>query len=152
MLKKIYLNLEERKIYIKKHKNFLPKNYILSYNKKMKKRIGVYLLVLSLINLLFYANIKVKNNYIKDEIEKKRDFKKELFLDGDILGAIEKIDGLLLNPKVLNLTLENSSLEIEVERLYKDYIVNNFYDIGVDIKNISLGEEKDTYLIKGELR
>ena len=80
--------MEERKIYIKKHKNFLPKNYILSYNKKMKKRIGVYLLVLSLINLLFYANIKVKNNYIKDDIEKKRDFKKELFLDGDILGAI----------------------------------------------------------------
>lgn len=118
----------------------------------MKKRIGVYLLVLSLINLLFYANIKVKNNYIKDDIEKKRDFKKELFLDGDILGAIEKIDKLLLNPKVLNLTLENSTLEIEVESLYKDYIVNNFYDIGVDIRNISLGEEKDTYLIKGELR
>lgn len=54
-----------RRIYIKKYKNFLPIEYVEEYNRKIKKKLNIYILLLLLFNLFFYGQIKTENNKIK---------------------------------------------------------------------------------------
>lgn len=48
------MRLEVRRIYIKKYKNFLPIEYVEEHNKKIKKKLNMYILLLLVFNLFFY--------------------------------------------------------------------------------------------------
>ncbi|HAT4306818.1 TPA: hypothetical protein I9080_000575, partial [Clostridium perfringens] len=82
------MRLEVRRIYIKKYKNFLPIEYVEEYNKKIKKKLNIYILLLLLSNLFFYGKIKTENNKIENYLSKIKDVNSEKSLDEEFLEGI----------------------------------------------------------------
>ena len=126
------MRLEVRRIYIKKYKNFLPIEYVEEYNRKIKKKLNIYILLLLLFNLFFYGKIKTENNKIKN--------------------YLSEIRGVNRDEKILNLSLERKSFEVEVNSIYKNSLINYINKINGRVYDISLNESNNTYRLKGELR
>ncbi|KXA12659.1 hypothetical protein QTH51_07520 [Clostridium perfringens] len=141
-----------RRIYIKKYKNFLPIEYVEEYNKKIKKKLNIYILLLLLSNLFFYGKIKTENNKIENYLSKIKDVNSEKSLDEEFLEVINKLKEIIKSEKILNLNLEGKSFEVEVNSNYKNSIINDINNIKGRIEDISLDESNNTYILKGELR
>ncbi|MCH1963471.1 hypothetical protein MCG45_11280 [Clostridium perfringens] len=141
-----------RRIYIKKYKNFLPIEYVEEYNKKIKKKLNIYILLLLLSNLFFYGKIKTENNKIENYLSKIKDVNSEKSLDEEFLEGINKLKEIIKSEKILNLNLEGKSFEVEVNSNYKNSIINDINNIKGRIEDISLDESNNTYILKGELR
>ncbi|HII4439615.1 TPA: hypothetical protein ACY4R4_000421 [Clostridium perfringens] len=146
------MRLEVRRIYIKKYKNFLPIEYVEEYNKKIKKKLNIYILLLLLSNLFFYGKIKTENNKIENYLSKIKDVNSEKSLDEEFLEGINKLKEIIKSEKILNLNLEGKSFEVEVNSNYKNSIINDINNIKGRIEDISLDESNNTYILKGELR
>lgn len=146
------MRLEVRRIYIKKYKNFLPIEYVEEYNKKIKKKLNIYILLLLLSNLFFYGKIKTENNKIENYLSKIKDVNSEKSLDKEFLEAINKLKEIIEDENILNLNLERKSFEVEVNSNYKNSIINDINKINGRIEDISLDESNNTYILKGELR
>ena len=141
-----------RRIYIKKYKNFLPIEYVEEYNKKIKKKLNIYILLLLLSNLFFYGKIKTENNKIENYLSKIKVVNSEKSLDEEFLEGINKLKEIIKSEKILNLNLEGKSFEVEVNSKYKNSIINDINNIKGRIEDISLDESNNTYILKGELR
>nr|WP_243120928.1 hypothetical protein [Clostridium perfringens] len=141
-----------RRIYIKKYKNFLPIEYVEEYNKKIKKKLNIYILLLLLSNLFFYGKIKTENNKIENYLSKIKVVNSEKSLDEEFLEGINKLKEIIKSEKILNLNLEGKSFEVEVNSNYKNSIINDINNIKGRIEDISLDESNNTYILKGELR
>lgn len=146
------MRLEVRRIYIKKYKNFLPIEYVEEYNKKIKKKLNIYILLLLLSNLFFYGKIKTENNKIENYLSKIKDVNSEKSLDKEFLEDINKLKEIIEDENILNLNLERKSFEVEVNSNYKNSIINDINKINGRIEDISLDESNNTYILKGELR
>lgn len=146
------MRLEVRRIYIKKYKNFLPIEYVEEYNRKIKKKLNIYILLLLLFNLFFYGKIKTENNKIENYLSKIKDVNSEKSLDEEFLEVINKLKEIIKSEKILNLNLEGKSFEVEVNSNYKNSIINDINNIKGRIEDISLDESNNTYILKGELR
>ncbi|HAT4319381.1 hypothetical protein [Clostridium perfringens] len=146
------MRLEVRRIYIKKYKNFLPIEYVEEYNKKIKKKLNIYILLLLLSNLFFYGKIKTENNKIENYLSKIKVVNSEKSLDEEFLEGINKLKEIIKSEKILNLNLEGKSFEVEVNSNYKNSIINDINNIKGRIEDISLDESNNTYILKGELR
>ncbi|GAA0065620.1 MAG: hypothetical protein E6748_00930 [Clostridium perfringens] len=146
------MRLEVRRIYIKKYKNFLPIEYVEEYNKKIKKKLNIYILLLLLSNLFFYGKIKTENNKIENYLSKIKDVNSEKSLDEEFLEGINKLKEIIKSENILNLNLEGKSFEVEVNSNYKNSIINDINNIKGRIEDISLDESNNTYILKGELR
>ena len=146
------MRLEVRRIYIKKYKNFLPIEYVEEYNKKIKKKLNIYILLLLLSNLFFYGKIKTENNKIENYLSKIKVVNSEKSLDEEFLEGINKLKEIIKSEKILNLNLEGKSFEVEVNSNYKKSIINDINNIKGRIEDISLDESNNTYILKGELR
>ena len=146
------MRLEVRRIYIKKYKNFLPIEYVEEYNKKIKKKFNIYILLLLLSNLFFYGKIKTENNKIENYLSKIKDVNSEKSLDEEFLEGINKLKEIIKSENILNLNLEGKSFEVEVNSNYKNSIINDINNIKGRIEDISLDESNNTYILKGELR
>ncbi|HAT4315762.1 TPA: hypothetical protein I9097_003103 [Clostridium perfringens] len=144
------MRLEVRRIYIKKYKNFLPIEYVEEYNKKIKKKLNIYILLLLLSNLFFYGKIKTENNKIENYLSKIKVVNSEKSLDEEFLEGINKLKEIIKSEKILN--LEGKSFEVEVNSNYKNSIINDINNIKGRIEDISLDESNNTYILKGELR
>ena len=146
------MRLEVRRIYIKKYKNFLPIEYVEEYNKKIKKKLNIYILLLLLSNLFFYGKIKTENNKIKNYLSEIRGVNRERSLDKEFLEDINKLKEIIKDEKILNLNLERKSFEVEVNSIYKNSLINYINKINGRVYDISLNESNNTYRLKGELR
>ncbi|WP_164815759.1 hypothetical protein [Clostridium perfringens] len=146
------MRLEVRRIYIKKYKNFLPIEYVEEYNRKIKKKLNIYILLLLLFNLFFYGKIKTENNKIENYLSKIKDVNSEKSLDEEFLEGINKLKEIIKSEKILNLSLEGKCFEVEVNSNYKNSLINYINNIKVRIEDISLDESNNTYRLKGELR
>ncbi|HII4454943.1 TPA: hypothetical protein ACY4R6_000997 [Clostridium perfringens] len=144
--------LEVRRIYIKKYKNFLPIEYVEEYNRKIKKKLNIYILLLLLFNLFFYGKIKTENNKIKNYLSEIRGVNRERSLDKEFLEDINKLKEIIKDENILNLNLERKSFEVEVNSIYKNSLINYINKINVRVYDISLNESNNTYRLKGELR
>lgn len=140
------------RIYIKKYKNFLPIEYVNEYNKKIKKKLNIYILLLLLFNLFFYGKIKTENNKIENYLSAIKRVNREKSLDKEFLEDINKLKEIIKDEKILNLNLERKSFEVEVNSNYKNSIINDINKINGRIEDISLDESNNTYILKGELR
>ena len=140
------MRLEVRRIYIKKYKNFLPIEYVEEYNRKIKKKLNIYILLLLLFNLFFYGKIKTENNKIKNYLSEIKGVNRERSLDKEFLEDINKLK------EILNLSLERKSFEVEVNSIYKNSLINYINKINGRVYDISLNESNNTYRLKGELR
>jgi len=146
------MRLEVRRIYIKKYKNFLPIEYVEEYNRKIKKKLNIYILLLLLFNLFFYGKIKTENNKIKNYLSEIRGVNRERSLDKEFLEDINKLKEIIKDEKILNLNLERKSFEVEVNSIYKNSLINYINKINGRVYDISLNESNNTYRLKGELR
>ncbi|EPB8177763.1 hypothetical protein ACRTAO_000415 [Clostridium perfringens] len=146
------MRLEVRRIYIKKYKNFLPIEYVEEYNRKIKKKLNIYILLLLLFNLFFYGKIKTENNKIENYLSKIKDVNSEKSLDEEFLEGINKLKEIIKSEKILNLSLEGKCFEVEVNSNYKNSLINYINNIKGRIEDISLDESNNTYRLKGELR
>ena len=146
------MRLEVRRIYIKKYKNFLPIEYVEEYNRKIKKKLNIYILLLLLFNLFFYGKIKTENNKIKNYLSEIRGVNRERSLDKGFLEDINKLKEIIKDEKILNLNLERKSFEVEVNSIYKNSLINYINKINGRVYDISLNESNNTYRLKGELR
>ena len=146
------MRLEVRRIYIKKYKNFLPIEYIEDYNRKIKKKLNIYILLLLLFNLFFYGKIKTENNKIKNYLSEIRGVNRERSLDKEFLEDINKLKEIIKDEKILKLNLERKSIEVEVNSIYKNSLINYINKINGRVYDISLNESNNTYRLKGELR
>ncbi|HAT4109141.1 hypothetical protein ACV3R1_06715 [Clostridium perfringens] len=146
------MRLEVRRIYIKKYKNFLPIEYVEEYNRKIKKKLNIYILLLLLFNLFFYGKIKTENNKIKNYLSEIRGVNRERSLDKEFLEDINKLKEIIKDEKILNLNLERRSFELEVNSIYKNSFINYINKINGRVYDISLNESNNTYILKGELR
>ena len=146
------MRLEVRRIYIKKYKNFLPIEYVEEYNRKIKKKLNIYILLLLLFNLFFYGKIKTENNKIKNYLSEIRGVNRERSLDKEFLEDINKLKEIIKDEKILNLNLERKSFEVEVNSIYKTSLINYINKINGRVYDISLNESNNTYRLKGELR
>lgn len=140
------------RIYIKKYKNFLPIEYVNEYNKKIKKKLNIYILLLLLFNLFFYGKIKTENNKIENYLSAIKRVNREKSLDNEFLEDINKLKEIIEDENILNLNLERKSFEVEVNSNYKNSIINDINKINGRIEDISLDESNNTYILKGELR
>ena len=140
------------RIYIKKYKNFLPIEYVNEYNKKIKKKLNIYILLLLLFNLFFYGKIKTENNKIENYLSAIKRVNREKSLDKEFLEDINKLKEIIEDENILNLNLERKSFEVEVNSNYKNSIINDINNIKGRIEDISLDESNNTYILKGELR
>nr|WP_283691735.1 hypothetical protein [Clostridium perfringens] len=122
------------------------------YNKKIKKKLNIYILLLLLSNLFFYGKIKTENNKIENYLSKIKDVNSEKSLDEEFLEVINKLKEIIKSEKILNLNLEGKSFEVEVNSNYKNSIINDINNIKGRIEDISLDESNNTYILKGELR
>ena len=145
------MRLEVRRIYIKKYKNFLPIEYVEEYNRKIKKKLNIYILFLLLFNLFFYGKIKTENN-IKNYLSEIKGVNMERSLDKEFLEDINKLKEIIKDEKILNLNLERKSFELEVNSIYKNSLINYINKINGRVYDISLNESNNTYRLKGELR
>ncbi|MCC5421064.1 hypothetical protein LMS41_08365 [Clostridium perfringens] len=141
-----------RRIYIKKYKNFLPIEYVEEYNRKIKKKLNIYILLLLLFNLFFYRKIKTENNKIKNYLSEIRGVNRERSLDKEFLEDINKLKEIIKDENILNLNLERKSFEVEVNSIYKNSLINYINKINGRVYDISLNESNNTYRLKGELR
>nr|WP_280538379.1 hypothetical protein [Clostridium perfringens] len=141
-----------RRIYIKKYKNFLPIEYVEEYNRKIKKKLNIYILLLLLFNLFSYGKIKTENNKIKNYLSEIRGVNRERSLDKEFLEDINKLKEIIKDEKILNLNLERKSFELEVNSIYKNSLINYINKINGRVYDISLNESNNTYRLKGELR
>ncbi|MDK0954926.1 hypothetical protein P5F62_00500 [Clostridium perfringens] len=141
-----------RRIYIKKYKNFLPIEYVEEYNRKIKKKLNIYILLLLLFNLFFYGKIKTENNKIKNYLSEIKGVNRERSLDKEFLEDINKLKEIIKDEKILNLNLERRSFELEVNSIYKNSFINYINKINGRVYDISLNESNNTYILKGELR
>ena len=139
------MRLEVRRIYIKKYKNFLPIEYVEEYNRKIKKKLNIYILFLLLFNLFFYGKIKTENNKIKNYLSEIKGVNMERSLDKEFLEDINKLKEIIKDEKILNLNLEFNSI-------YKNSLINYINKINGRVYDISLNESNNTYRLKGELR
>ncbi|MBI5984268.1 hypothetical protein H8J65_13880, partial [Clostridium perfringens] len=114
------MRLEVRRIYIKKYKKFLPIEYVEEYNRKIKKKLNIYILLLLLFNLFFYGKIKTENNKIKNYLSEIKGVNRERSLDKEFLEDINKLKEIIKDEKILNLNLERKSFEVEVNSIYKN--------------------------------
>lgn len=146
------MRLEVRRIYIKKYKNFLPIEYVEEYNRKIKKKLNIYILLLLLFNLFFYGKIKTENNKIKNYLSEIKGVNRERSLDKEFLEDINKLKEIIKDEKILNLNLERKSFELEVNSIYKNSLINYINKINGRVYDISLNESNNTYRLKGELR
>ncbi|NGT56062.1 hypothetical protein G6Z14_14440 [Clostridium perfringens] len=146
------MRLEVRRIYIKKYKNFLPIEYVEEYNRKIKKKLNIYILLLLLFNLFFYGKIKTENNKIENYLSKIKDVNSEKSLDEEFLEGINKLKEIIKSEEMLRLSLEGKWFEVEVNSNYKNSLINYINNIKVRIEDISLDESNNTYRLKGELR
>ncbi|NGY67120.1 hypothetical protein [Clostridium perfringens] len=146
------MRLEVRRIYIKKYKNFLPIEYVEEYNRKIKKKLNIYILLLLLFNLFFYGKSKTENNKIKNYLSEIRGVNRERSLDKEFLEDINKLKEIIKDEKILNLSLERKSFEVEVNSIYKNSLINYINKINGRVYDISLNESNNTYRLKGELR
>ncbi|MBO3387242.1 hypothetical protein JJB46_03070 [Clostridium perfringens] len=146
------MRLEVRRIYIKKYKNFLPIEYVEEYNRKIKKKLNIYILLLLLLNLFFYGKIKTENNKIKNYLSEIKGVNRERSLDKEFLEDINKLKEIIKDEKILNLNLERKSFELEVNSIYKNSLINYINKINGRVYDISLNESNNTYRLKGELR
>ncbi|EPB8147236.1 hypothetical protein ACRTAH_000415 [Clostridium perfringens] len=146
------MRLEVRRIYIKKYKKFLPIEYVEEYNRKIKKKLNIYILLLLLFNLFFYGKIKTENNKIKNYLSEIRGVNRERSLDKEFLEDINKLKEIIKDEKILNLSLERKSFEVEVNSIYKNSLINYINKINGIVYDISLNESNNTYRLKGELR
>ncbi|WP_267239514.1 hypothetical protein [Clostridium perfringens] len=146
------MRLEVRRIYIKKYKNFLPIEYVEEYNRKIKKKLNIYILLLLLFNLFFYRKIKTENNKIKNYLSEIRGVNRERSLDKEFLEDINKLKEIIKDENILNLNLERKSFEVEVNSIYKNSLINYINKINGRVYDISLNESNNTYRLKGELR
>jgi len=146
------MRLEVRRIYIKKYKNFLPIEYVEEYNRKIKKKLNIYILLLLLFNLFFYGKIKTENNKIKNYLSEIKGVNRERSLDKEFLEDINKLKEIIKDEKILNLNLERKSFEVEVNSIYKNSLINYINKINGRVYDISLNESNNTYRLKGELR
>ncbi|HAT4251646.1 TPA: hypothetical protein I9093_000941 [Clostridium perfringens] len=146
------MRLEVRRIYIKKYKNFLPIEYVEAYNRKIKKKLNIYILFLLLFNLFFYGKIKTENNKIKNYLSEIKGVNRERSLDKEFLEDINKLKEIIKDEKILNLSLERKSFEVEVNSIYKNSLINYINKINGRVYDISLNESNNTYRLKGELR
>ncbi|NGT56456.1 hypothetical protein G6Y98_01125 [Clostridium perfringens] len=146
------MRLEVMRIYIKKYKNFLPIEYVEEYNRKIKKKLNIYILFLLLFNLFFYGKIKTENNKIKNYLSEIKGVNRERSLDKEFLEDINKLNEIIKDEKILNLNLERKSFELEVNSIYKNSLINYINKINGRVYDISLNESNNTYRLKGELR
>ena len=146
------MRLEVRRIYIKKYKNFLPIEYVEEYNKKIKKKLNIYILLLLLFNLFFYGKIKTENNKIENHLSEINGVNREKYLDEELLKEITKLKGIIEDEKIVKLNLERKSFEVEVNSNYKNSLINDINKINGKVYDISLNESNNTYILKGELR
>lgn len=146
------MRLEVRRIYIKKYKKFLPIEYVEEYNRKIKKKLNIYILLLLLFNLFFYGKIKTENNKIKNYLSEIKGVNRERSLDKEFLEDINKLKEIIKDKKILNLNLERKSFEVEVNSIYKNSLINYINKINGRVYDISLNESNNTYRLKGELR
>ena len=146
------MRLEVRRIYIKKYKNFLPIEYIEDYNRKIKKKLNIYILLLLLFNLFFYGKVKTENNKIKNYLSEIRGVNRERSLDKEFLEDINKLKEIIKDEKILKLNLERKSFEVEVNSSYKSFVISDINKINGRVEDISLDETNNTYILKGELR
>ena len=146
------MRLEVRRIYIKKYKKFLPIEYVEEYNRKIKKKLNLYILLLLLFNLFFYGKIKTENNKIKNYLSEIKGVNRERSLDMEFLEDINKLKEIIKDEKILNLNLERKSFEVEVNSIYKNSLINYINKINGRVYDISLNESNNTYRLKGELR
>lgn len=145
------MRLEVRRIYIKKYKKFLPIEYVEEYNKKIKKKLTIYILLLLLFNLFFYGKIKTENNKIENYLSETNVVDSEKSLDEEFLEDINKLKKIIEGEKILNLNLERKSFEVEVNSNYKNSVINDINNINGRVEDISLNESNNTYILKGEL-
>ena len=141
-----------RIIYIKKYKNFLPIEYVEEYNKKIKKKLSIYIILLLLVNLFLYAKINTENNKIENYLSKIKKSYGEKSLDDEFLEDINKLKEIIKDERILNLNLERKSFEVEVNSAFKNSIINDINKINGRVYDIGLNESNNTYILKGELR
>lgn len=145
------MRLEVRRIYIKKYKKFLPIEYVEEYNKKIKKKLTIYILLLLLFNLFFYGKIKTENNKIENYLSETNVIDSEKSLDEEFLEDINKLKKIIEGEKILNLNLERKSFEVEVNSNYKNSVINYINNINGRVEDIRLNESNNTYILRGEL-
>lgn len=145
------MRLEVRRIYIKKYKKFLPIEYVEEYNKKIKKKLTIYILLLLLFNLFFYGKIKTENNKIENYLSETNVIDSEKSLDEEFLEDINKLKKIIEGEKILNLNLERKSFEVEVNSNYKNSVINDINNINGRVEDIRLNESNNTYILRGEL-
>ncbi|HAT4282481.1 TPA: hypothetical protein I9088_000343 [Clostridium perfringens] len=143
---------EVRRIYIKKYKNFLPIEYVEEHNKKIKKKLNMYILLLLVFNLFFYGKIKTENNKIENYLSKVKKSHREKSLDDEFLEGVKKLKRIIEDENILSLNLERKSFEVEVNSNYKSSVISDINKINGRVEDISLDETNNTYILKGELR
>ncbi|HFD2044620.1 TPA: hypothetical protein ACF2DM_001437 [Clostridium perfringens] len=141
-----------RRIYIKKYKNFLPIEYVEEHNKKIKKKLNMYILLLLVFNLFFYGKIKTENNKIENYLSKVKKSNREKSLDDEFLEGVKKLKRIIEDENILSLNLERKSFEVEVNSSYKSFVISDINKINGRVEDISLDETNNTYILKGELR
>lgn len=141
-----------RRIYIKKYKKFLPIEYVEEHNKKIKKKLNMYILLLLVFNLFFYGKIKTENNKIENYLSKVKKSHKEKSLDDEFLEGVKKLKRIIEDENILSLNLERKSFEVEVNSNYKSSVISDINKINGMVEDISLDETNNTYILKGELR
>ncbi|WP_300258662.1 hypothetical protein [Clostridium sp.] len=140
-----------RTIYIKKYKKFLPIEYVDEYNKKIKKKLTIYILLLLVFNLFFYGKIKTEDNKIENYLSETNVVDSEKSLDEGFLEDINKLKKIIEGGKILNLNLERKSFEVEVNSNYKNSVINDINNINGRVEDIRLNESNNTYILRGEL-
>ena len=141
-----------RRIYIKKYKNFLPIEYVEEHNKKIKKKLNMYILLLLVFNLFFYGKIKTENNKIENYLSESKGSHRERSLDDEFLEGVNKLKRIIEDENILSLNLERKSFELEVNSIYKSSVIIDINKINGRVYDISLNESNNTYRLKGELR
>lgn len=146
------MRLEVRIIYIRKYKRFLPVEYVEPYNKSVKKRINIYILILLLFNLVFYAEIVKENNRIEKYLNETKSIKVESSLGEEFINRINSLRKLLGSEEILKFNLERNKFAVEIHNDYKDIVLREIKEVNGIVEEISLNEANNINTIKGVLK
>lgn len=140
-----------RVIYIQRYKNFIPIEFVEKYNIKIKKKIGVYILITLLMNIIIYVetskeiNIRDKNNGILANVERE-DIK---HIGNELIEKTFLLKDILHSPGVIRIDIDKNNFEIHVTNEYLNSIIEKIQGAKGLINEINYDENNFINIIRG---
>lgn len=140
-----------RVIYIQRYKNFIPIEFVEKYNIKIKKKIGIYILITLLMNIMIYVeiskeiNIRDKNNGILANAERE-DIK---HIGNELIEKTFLLKDILHSTGVMKIDMGKNNFEIHVTNEYLNSIIEKIQSAKGLINEINYDENNFINIIRG---